>query len=83
MEVILIIGFTLSYVIYQAFNEDSDNKFFKKEVKRMKEKDCEIDKDWNSRGRMYTIGLKYTKDEKTKEIKVTKQGKLHELGRIS
>lgn len=80
MEFILVIGLSLAYISYQII-ENSTSDFFQKEAKRMVEKNCEIDKNWNSRGRIYTKGLKYTKNKDNKIIPIN-QGKLIGLGRV-
>ena len=61
------------------------NSFFKEEANRYLNKYCETNKNWSSRGRVYSKGLailkEIGKDNKIK-IKFVKQTKLYDIGLI-
>lgn len=72
---ILFIGFFISASFLWKFKKDD---FLASEADRCLNKFCEIDENWNSRGRVYTKGLALI--EENGKRRFIKQAKLCDIG---
>lgn len=74
MEIIAILILYVGFISAGIFWKFKKDDFLMKESYRCLNKFCEIDSDWNSRGRIYTRGL--TVIEENGEKRFVKQAKL-------
>lgn len=76
---LLITTTILTIISYKLFWNTSKDEFLEKEAERYFEKDCEIDKDWTSKGRIYGKGMSFHKDKEGNLI-IINQAKLIGIG---
>jgi hypothetical protein len=83
MEIISILIFFLAALSTSfLWNFNKKNEFLENEADRNLNNFCEIDKNWNSNGKMYTKGLAVIMDEKG-SYRFIKQAKLCDIGILS